>query len=108
MLSHTTFGGSHLKAQWSSHSLCLFTAMFLLPLDVAHATFHLWSINEIYSSADGSVQFVEFSTTSSGQNLTGSHVITCSGPQGTHTFTIPANLPSSATANKTFIIGTSN
>jgi hypothetical protein len=80
----------------------------LLSLDAARAAFHLWSVDQIYSSADGSVQFVQFSTVSDFQNLTGGHMITCVGPQGTHSFTIPANLSSSTTANKTFVIGTSN
>jgi hypothetical protein len=82
--------------------------VIFLSLDAAHAAFHFWNINEVYSSADGSVQFVEFSTTTGSQNATGTRVVTCAGPQGSHSFTIPANLSSSLTGNKTFIIGTSN
>jgi hypothetical protein len=36
------------------------------------------------------------------------HSITCTGPEGSHTFTFPANLSSTATANKNLLIGTSN
>ncbi len=74
----------------------------------ARATFHLWSVTELYSSADGTVQFVKLSTSSSFQDLMAGHVITCTGPAGTQSFTFPVNLPSSATAGKTFLIGTGN
>ena len=80
----------------------------LLSVATARATFHLWSVTELYSSADGSVQFVKLSTSASLENLLIGHVITCSGPAGTHSFTFPADLPSSATAGKTFLIGTTN
>src|SRR5436189_6221925 len=30
-----------------------------LPLDTGQAAFHLWDVNEVYSSADGTVQFIE-------------------------------------------------
>jgi hypothetical protein len=80
----------------------------LLALNQTHAAFHLWGVDEIYSSADGSVQFIELSCGSSFQNAMATHAITVSGPLGTHSFTFPANLSSTATANKNFIIGTSN
>ena len=83
------------------------SVMFLSP-GVARAMFHLWAVTEVYSSADGSVQFVELSTSASPENALNGHVITCTGPLGTHSFTFPANLPSSITANKTFLIGTTN
>ena len=82
-------------------------AVFLW-LQPAQGAFHLWSVNEIYSSPDGSVQFIELSTAANSENVLGGHVISCTGPQGTHSFTFPTNLPSTATANKTFLIGTPN
>ncbi len=82
-------------------------AMFFAT-DSAHATFHLWSVTELYSSADGSVQFIELSTTATLENALAGHVISCNGPQGTHTFTFPSNLSTTDTANKTFLIGTTN
>jgi hypothetical protein len=54
------------------------------------------------------VQFVELSTSAGFENALGGQAITCTGPLGTHSFTFPANLPSTATANKTFLIGTTN
>lgn len=74
----------------------------------ANAAFHLWSVTEVYSSGDGSVQFVKLTNTAFLEYQTSNHVITCTGPQGTHTFTFPANLSSTTTANRNFLIGTSN
>jgi hypothetical protein len=83
-------------------------AVIFLSLNMARAAFHLWSVDEVYSSADGSVQFIELSTASNLENSLFGHVISCTGPQGTHSFTFPANLSSSSTAGKTFLIGTTN
>jgi hypothetical protein len=80
-------------------------AMLLAASVGAHATFHLWVINEIYSNADGSVQFVELSTTASGQQFVSGHSITCTQGGTTHTFNITSDLPGDS-ANKTFLIGT--
>jgi hypothetical protein len=72
----------------------------------AHAAFHLWQINEIYSNADGSVQFVELATLSGGQQFLAGHAIT-SGQTGAQskTFQFPNNLPGDTT-NRSFLIGT--
>ncbi len=35
----------------------------------AAALFHLWDISEVYSNADGTVQFIELSTTSALQEF---------------------------------------
>jgi hypothetical protein len=59
----------------------------------AQAAFHLWSISEIYSSSDGSVQFIELFTTSFGQNSTGGTSITSNG----HTYTFPSNISGTIT-----------
>ena len=86
---------------------------FGLGLMLAHqarASFHLWTINEIYSSADGSVQFVKLheSSTFNGENLLSNHFIMCISGTLTNTFIFPTNLPSFLTAGKDFVIGTSN
>src|SRR5438128_1980372 len=89
-LSNLVFGRSRIRVAQSGRAWSLLaSAAILISGDAARAAFHLWSIDEVYSSADGSVQFVEFSTGSAGQNLTGTHVVTCAGPQGSHSFTIP-------------------
>jgi hypothetical protein len=83
----------------------------LCGLNVARATFHVWAVTELYSSADGSVQFIKLTNNSifTTEYFLGGHVITCTGPPGiTNNFTFPTNLPAVSTLNKTFLIGTSN
>lgn len=81
----------------------------LLLASEARATFHTWKINEIYSNADGSVQFIELheSLGFNGENLLATHFIQCVSGTLTNSFTFPTNLPSN-TANKTFLISTAN
>lgn len=55
----------------------------------ARATFHLWKIDEIYSNASGTVQFIELSDVEDGETKLNN--ITLSS--GSHTFTFPGNLP---------------
>ena len=76
----------------------------------AEATFHTWKINEVYSSPDGSVQFVELheSLGFNSQELLATHFIRCINGTLTNTFIFPTNLPSSITANKYFVVGTAN
>jgi len=86
-------------------------AAILFGLNAAHASFHVWAVTELYSSADGTVQFVKLTNNStfSTEYFLGGHVIICTGPPGvTNTFTFPTNLPAVSTVNKTFLIGTSN
>ncbi len=58
----------------------------------AQAGFHLWSVNEIYSNEDGSVQFVEFATASNSQEFLNGVSMTCFGPQGSNVFRLPNSL----------------
>lgn len=72
----------------------------------ARATFHLWSISEIFSNADGSVQFIDFSTAAGGQEFLGGHTLTASGgPNPRRSFTFPTDLPGD-TAGHHFLVGT--
>ncbi|HUQ28280.1 MAG TPA: hypothetical protein VM051_06790 [Usitatibacter sp.] len=59
----------------------------------ANATFHLWYVNEIYSNADGSVQFIEMKAASSGQQFIKNHTIRSTSGSQTHTYTFPNDLP---------------
>lgn len=86
-------------------------AAVLFGLNAARASFHVWAVTELYSSADGSVQFIKLTNNSifSAEYFLSNHVITCTGPPGlTNTFTFPTNLPAVSTVNKTFLIGTRN
>ncbi|HVX15009.1 MAG TPA: DUF4214 domain-containing protein [Pirellulales bacterium] len=67
-------------------------------------TFHLWKIDQVFSSADGKVQFIELHDPADGENHTGGHTIT----SNENTFTFPANLPTDATANQHFLIATAD
>ena len=71
----------------------------------ANATFHLFQISELYSNADGSVQFVELTALASGQEFVGGHTITASQGSTVHSYTLPTNLPGD-TAGKRFLIAT--
>ncbi len=74
----------------------------------AQATFHTFQIDELYSSPDGTVQFVElheaFGATDQeflmGQRLTSTQGAT------TRVYTFPANLPDRLTAGKRVLIAT--
>ena len=81
--------------------------LFLCAARVMAAS-HLWRINEIMSSADGTIQFIELKECCGALNETfigGKHVT--SDATG-HSFTIPANLPcTNCTANKYLLFATS-
>lgn len=83
-------------------------AAVLLPA-TASAAFHFWQIRELYTNLDGSVQFIELFTSSSGQQFTNSEVITITEQATgiTHTFTFPSDT-SSPTNNHAILIATSN
>jgi hypothetical protein len=69
------------------------------------ASFHLWVMNELYSNADGSVQFLELSTSAGGQELVANHVLTATQGATTRTFMVPTNLPGDSTGRR-FLFGT--
>jgi len=75
--------------------------------DCAYASFHLYRINELYSNADGSVQFIELTVgNTSGEGFWAGQTIGVSQGSLTHSFTFPGNLPSTATANTSVLIAT--
>ena len=74
----------------------LVLALLLVPLS-ASARFHLWQITEVYSNADGSVQFVEAEVVNpiDNEDLTAGHTLSSSST----TFTIPSNLATATTTH---------
>jgi len=73
------------------------------------ATFHLYRINELYSNADGSVQFIELAEGPSldGQNLwNGVSISVSRAGATTQTFTFSKDLPSFITHNTSVLIAT--
>ena len=84
------------------------TATALLVSAVAHAAFHLYTIEQIYSNADGTVQFVVLTTNINGENFwsAGAQMtsVATGGPTQNHAFT--TNLPSSSTAGTRVLVAT--
>ena len=69
------------------------------------ASFHHWAINEIYSNADGRVQFVELTCPESGENEVGGQRLFCRRGTQTNVFVFPNDLPGS-TLNKRLLLAT--
>ena len=74
----------------------------------AHAAFHLWDVVEVFSNADGSVQFVELATSGSGEHFIANHdLVVRDGAVAIATFPIPADLPlQQPTTNRRFLVAT--
>jgi hypothetical protein len=70
-------------------------------------SFHLYQVNELYSNADGTVQFIElFVGNFNGESFLQGHSISVTQNGVTHSFTFPNDLPSTATAFTTVLIAT--
>lgn len=83
-------------------------ALFLMAVAAipSQAAFHLWTINEIYSNEDGTVQFIELFCDASGQQFLSGHDITASRTGETNrVFTFPSNSPA-PTTNRHLLIAT--
>jgi hypothetical protein len=83
----------------------------------AHATYHTFTINEVFSSADGRVQFVELveSTPSdpyygtgngNGQHMWAGKTLVSSSGSAQNAFVFPSNLPSALTSERSVLVGT--
>jgi hypothetical protein len=59
----------------------------------SQATFHLWRITQLYSNADGTVQFIELTALASGQQYLTGHTIKSSQGATTHSYTFTMGLP---------------
>jgi len=80
----------------------------LVTVSSAQAGSHLWVINEVFSNADGSIQFIEMANPTSAANeivLKGKWV-----RSGTtlNQYDFPANLPAGSTANKHLLLATAS
>src|SRR6185312_12342017 len=101
MASSARFAMKHLHLL-----VALIVAVCAMP---AQAAFHLFRIDQVYSNADGTVQYVVMreSTGSNGENLWQGNFLTTTGPAGMQNIQFPSNLPSSNTASKSVLIATS-
>src|SRR4030095_9061520 len=82
--------------------------LFALGTSIAHANFHLFKIQQIYSNADGTVQFVVLSTAVDGENVWHGHYIASVSLDATanHNYTFLEDLPEGATAGKSVLVAT--
>ena len=88
--------------------LCSSLFALMLAAPAAFAEFHLFQIEQLFSNADGSVQFVvmhEF-TGSNGENFWANRPLVSTHAGVNNNFAFPSNLPSSATAGKRVLIAT--
>jgi len=70
-------------------------------------SFHRYTINELYSNADGSIQFIEMSVGNfNGEGFWHGNSISDTQNGVTHSFTFPSDLPSEQTANTKVLIAT--
>jgi hypothetical protein len=84
-------------------------ALSLIGASPAVANFHLWVIDEIYSNASGSVQFIDLKldTNAASEQFVGGHSIVVTQGATTHTFVFPSDLPgSSAGTDRHFLVAT--
>ena len=74
----------------------------------AFASFHTFEIEQVYSNADGTVQFVVLHEAqgANGENGWSGHTFTSTHAGVAKTFTFPADLPGAATAGKRVLLGT--
>jgi len=85
----------------------LFVALALAASE-ASATFQSWRIEQVYSNADGTVQYVVLHESQglAGERFLAGRMLTSTHGGVTRTFAFPADIPSSLTANKRLLIGT--
>lgn len=85
----------------------LVTLLLILP-GLALASFHTLTVQQVYTNASGTVQYVLLKESSglNGQNLLSGHALVATSSGATKTFDFPSNLPSSSTANKFVLMAT--
>jgi hypothetical protein len=71
----------------------------------AQAAFHLWHVKEVYSNADGSIQYVELFTTFSAEGFVTGHTLEATSDGVVRSFTVDRNLAGS-TADKHLLFAT--
>ncbi len=92
----------HFLRQWLSAS-----TLMLVATSVA-ASFHAFAIEQVYSNADGTVQFIVLHEAmgAADANLWSGHALTSTHAGVAKTFPFGTDLPSAATAGKRVLVGT--
>jgi hypothetical protein len=85
-----------------------FAGAIAIAATAAWGNFHTFVIDQAYTNADGTVQFVVLreSQGTNGENLWSGHTFTSTHAGVTKSFTFPTDLPGTATAGKRVLIGT--
>jgi hypothetical protein len=86
----------------------LIAALLVLAAPLASATFHSFQIDELYSNADSSVQYLVLHEAAGfgGQNFLGGHMLTSTHGGPSKMFSFGTDLPNGATAGKRVLIAT--
>lgn len=92
----------NIRSRW------LLGVALVLWASLAQAAFHLFRLEQLYSNADGSVQFVVLQNGSSnGENLWGGNTLRATPTGGAQRiFIFETDLPSASTANKKVLVAT--
>lgn len=74
----------------------------------ANASFHTFQVNELYTNADGTVQFIELheAFSANDEQFLSGHTISATQGATTHSFTFPNDLPNANTAGAHVLIAT--
>src|SRR6186997_348513 len=86
---------------------CILTALLFTTYS-AFASFHDFRIEQIYSNADGTVQFVVMHEAfgANGEGFWAGQTLTSAAASGNKSFMFPSNLPSQTTAGRRVLIAT--
>jgi hypothetical protein len=74
------------------------------PQQAARAAFHLWHVKEVFTNADGSVQFIELFNSNPGEQFVINHPLRSNSDGVIKTFTIPSSLPNSPSTTNTHML----
>jgi len=102
-LQCTIIGG--MMKRWLA--TCLATTTLLVSA-IAFAAFHLFTIEQVYSNADGTIQFVVLTTSFDGENMWafGAKLSSTDTGGATRNFSFSSNLPNASTGGKKVLVAT--
>jgi hypothetical protein len=97
---------SHVKCVGSTLSLSLLLCCTGFN-PTLYAAYHLWQITEVFSNADGSVQFIEMFDCCNGENYVNGQTLEAVSDGMMKTFTFPSDIPlNKPTGGKSMLIAT--
>jgi hypothetical protein len=95
------------QEDWMKRVLSLCVAMMLaMAASVVTAAFHLYRIEQIYSNADGTVQFIVLNSCCDGEDKWANRNLISGGPGPIKWFPFPTNLPSRETGGRRVLVAT--